>query len=66
MNDVALATGAVVSTTSIPEVYSSWIDALIVVGTSAAVWRRYGRRALGFAVCALDRNRQCQRLGRHC
>ena len=35
MNDVALATGAVVSTTSIPEVYSSWIDALIVVGTSA-------------------------------
>lgn len=43
---------AMLSSSALPEVYASWIDALILVGVAAAVWHRLGLRAQGFAVGA--------------
>jgi len=44
---------AALSSTAIPEVYSSWLDALVVIVGAAAVWHHLGRRASTFSVCAL-------------
>lgn len=44
---------AALSPATIPEVYSSWLDALVVIAAAAAIWHHLGRRASGFVTCAL-------------
>ena len=49
----ALVVGVLVWRHETPEIYSSWLDALIVVGGAGYVWYRFPQRTQRFAACAL-------------